>query len=477
MPGFWNKIINIGIRSNLPSEEIRKIRLLNGILAIGEIVFLLLIFKSAIGGLPEEYMVQALGAFLFLIPIFFNYLHKYQIAKLLCLLIPVFYLSFLTMYWGSERGSQLIILAVTGLAVLFFENIRLIIWLVLLGAFSIIAVEIYSFNYEPIYRPPNLEIAYLINVIITIIMIVVTTSIFKKENYQYQDQIAAINKKITQQHDKVLQLNQNLSNSLKIIKNQKEDINEAHKRLQDSINYARTIQQSILTISPQTKKSLPEHFILFMPRDVVSGDFYYFYESGKKLYATAVDCTGHGVPGAFMSMIGYNLLQEAIETEKYNDPKQILNFLNERVNSALKQSDTHNFDGMDISLVILDRSNNRLKFAGAKNSLLVVNNGCLKIIKGDRSAIGGFTPSNHQFSQTEIELQENTTLYLMTDGFQDQFGGPDNKKFRSKRLYSMLKHMADGRMAEQHLTLSATFKAWREHQEQTDDILIIGLRV
>lgn len=474
---FWNRIINIGITTDLPSEDIRKIRLLNGILIIGETIFILLIIKSLISGLPQEYLIQGLGAFLFLIPIYFNHLKKHKIAKLLCLLIPIFYLSFLTIYWGSDRGSQLILFAVTGLAVLFFENTRAIFWLVFLSSTAILSVEVYNFIYDPIYIPPNIEIAYLINVVITIIMINVIVGIFKKENYEYQNQIATINKKITKQHNKVVELNQNLSHSINIIKNQKEAIDEAHKRLQDSINYAQTIQKSILTLSPQLKNKLPEHFILFKPRDVVSGDFYYFYEYDGKLYVAAVDCTGHGVPGAFMSMIGYNLLQEAIETERYQEANLILNFLNEKVNNALKQRDTQNFDGMDISLIILNKKTNKIKFAGAKNSLIVVSRGELSRYQGDRFAIGGFTKPDHEFSQIEIQLQKDDTIYLLTDGYQDQFGGPNNKKFRRKRLFGLLQHMWDVQMAEQQLTLTATFKAWKEKAEQTDDILIIGLRL
>ena len=474
---FWNRLLNIGVREGLPSEDVRKIRLLNGILATGEIFFILLVIKSLVTNLPQEYLVQGLGAFLFLIPIFFNHIGKYQLAKLLCLLIPISYLSFLTIYWGNERGSQLIILAVTGLAVLFFENTRSIFLLVLLGTLAIISVETYNFYYEPLYTPPNMEVAYLINVIITIVMIVVIVSIFKTENYEYQNQIAASNKKITQQHRKVLELNQNLSGSLKIIKDQKEAIDEAHKRLQDSINYAQTIQKSILSFSSSIKKALPEHFILFKPRDVVSGDFYYFYSADSKVFIAAVDCTGHGVPGAFMSMIGYNFLQEAIETEKYEEPDEVLNFLNERISHALKQPDTHNFDGMDLSLIILNKETRNVKFSGAKNSLLVVNEGGMQLYKGDGYSIGGFTPADYKFTQVEVHLEQEAVLYLMTDGFQDQFGGPDNKKFRSKRLHNMLKHMWDSPMAEQQLTLSATFKAWKEHNEQTDDVLLIGIRV
>lgn len=461
----------------MPSDRIRKIRLSNGILLTGEIILVLLSIKSLFNNLVSEFLVQFLGMVLFAIPLICNYLGHNKAAKLLCVLITIFYLSFLTIFWGSDRGSQLIIFAVTGLAVLFFENKKVIVSLCIIAALAIILVEVYGFYYEPFYYPPNIKQAYLINILITIILIGVVTGIFKREIYKYQAQITSVNNEIISQNRNMAELNKSLSASVNVIKEQKAAIDEAHKRLRDSINYAKTIQQALLFIPAEVKKFIPDYFVLFQPLHIVSGDFYYFHVREKLIFIAAVDCTGHGVPGAFMSMIGHRVLQEAIETEKINEPDRILNFLNEKVNMILKQSYTSNNDGMDVSMITINIEDREICYAGAKNSLLIATGKTIKKIKGDRFSIGGFTPLDHEYSVNRLQLKKNDCIYLMSDGFQDQFGGPDNKRFMSNRLSELINLIHQENMQVQYEKLSASLKAWSENNEQTDDILLIGLRI
>ncbi|MDX1629401.1 MAG: SpoIIE family protein phosphatase [Fulvivirga sp.] len=461
---LWNKLINIGVHPGLSPAEERKVRLINGILFIGEMLLLILVIKSMILGVPEEWSVQLAGAFMFLIPIAFNYLRLYQLARVLCLLVPYAYLSALTIYWGSERGSQLILFACAGLSVLFFEDKRVVYGMIILGALCLIGVEIYNFNHAPIYETEQLHSAYLINIAITIIMLAVISRIFRRESEKFQNRIQNKNHQLTRQREQLLKLNSQLENSLNFIRWQ--------------TDYAKTIQNSILPLGKDMKKAFKEHFVLFQPKDVVSGDFYFFSQRGQKVFVAAVDCTGHGVPGAFMSLIGYNLLLEAIEMKEIDNPALILEYIDWRIHYTLNQEQTLNQDGMDLSLCMIDYSTYELVFAGAKNPLLLIRrDGNSELIKGDPHAIGGFSEGfSKSYTNHKLHLNEIDTFYLYSDGFQDQFGGTRNKKFMSKRFRQLLIDNSTKDLKVQRKDLDEKLEAWKGNEEQTDDILVMGIK-
>lgn len=460
----WNKILNIGVYPDLKPIEERKVRLVNGILLIGEILFTLLIIKSLVMRNVEEWSVQLVGALLFPIPIVLNYFRKYNLAKILCLLIPFVYLSGLTIYWGSERGSQLILFACSGLAVLFFDKKQMIYTMIVLGAACLIAVEIYNFDHEPIYKTEQLKAAYIINILITVIMLAVISTIFRRENEKYQKKVQDKNDQLIKQHNELISLNNQLETSLDIIKWQTE--------------YAKTIQNSILPLQEDLNKTFREHFVFYKPKDVVSGDFYFFSKRDNKVFLAAVDCTGHGVPGAFMSLIGYNLLLEAIELNEIYQPAEILKYVEERIQYALKQSHTHSKDGMDVALCTIDYDQKELVYAGAKNPLLLVKkDGQIEKINGEHYSVGGiYSNYTKTFTNHRLPLLDIDTLYMYSDGYQDQFGGERNRKFMSRRFREMLIDMHEYDMSQQNEHLKQTLESWTNGHEQTDDILVMGVR-
>lgn len=457
-------LVNIGVDENLPPFEVRKVRLVNGILLTGEILFLVIIIKSLIMQVPEEWSVQLVGALLFPIPILLNKLKKYHAARLLCLLIPFFYLSSLTLYWGSERGSQLIIFACSGLAVLFFDRTLYVYLLIALGGLCIITVEMYNFDHESFYQTEQLKLAYVINIMITIILLAVISAIFRKENEKYQKSIQKKNSQITYQHSQLLRLHNDLKESVRLI-------NEQTK-------YAQTIQQSILPLKEEMREMMPNHFLFFKPRDLVSGDFYFVTKIRERVFIAAVDCTGHGVPGAFMSMIGYNLLLEAIELNFIFEPAKILDYLQQRIVYALRQQQTDNRDGMDISICVIDREQQVLEYAGAKHPLLLIENGEMRKIEADRVSIGGIlTKPDHKFRNHKFDLAKISDFYMFTDGFRDQYGGGDFKRFMSKRFRELLFKNHHMRTSDQKRVIEHTFSEWCGRNEQTDDVLIIGVKL
>jgi serine phosphatase RsbU (regulator of sigma subunit) len=251
------------------------------------------------------------------------------------------------------------------------------------------------------------------------------------------------------------------------------DIEVKNTQITDSINYASRIQSSMLNKHEGLQKYLPKSFIFFQPKQVVSGDFYWYAEIDKKIIVAAVDCTGHGVPGAFMSLIGSNLMNSIVEQQRVTSPAEILKRLHAGVNKALNQTQTDNKDGMDAAICVIDKEKKSLLFAGAHNPLVLINNGEMNFFKGSRQSIGG-KEEQKSFEEIEIPFQNGARFYLYSDGYEDQFGGQDDRKFTSKRFKELLVEIHAKPMNEQGELIKKTINAWKEGYKQIDDILVMG---
>jgi serine phosphatase RsbU (regulator of sigma subunit)/Tfp pilus assembly protein PilF len=305
------------------------------------------------------------------------------------------------------------------------------------------------------------------------LLLVLVFAIFSFISYRQKRQA---NVTITRQKEEVEKKNE-------IIQDQKRIMEEKNKDITDSINYARLIQEAILTSKELKYKLFPEAFVLFQPRDIVSGDFYWFSEKdGKKLIA-AVDCTGHGVPGAFMSMIGNAFLNEILNEKGVTIPEEILSELRHRVIRALRQtgSAAQSQDGMDIALLAFNAQNTQVNYSGANNPLWIFrkNGTATEMLEfaPNKRPIGYYLGKSLPFMGHQVPLQKGDTLYIFTDGYADQFGGEKGKKFKAKALKELLLRIQDKTMIEQETILAETFKNWKGDQPQVDDVLIIGIRV
>lgn len=247
----------------------------------------------------------------------------------------------------------------------------------------------------------------------------------------------------------------------------------------DSIIYAKKIQDAILPMHSKLKQWLPDSFIFHLPRDIVSGDFYWYKKINGKIYIACVDCTGHGVPGAFMSMIGTILLEDIIGKKELSEADEILNQLHLSVVKALKQNrrSKASQDGMDIALCILDENKKIMQFAGAFRPLVQVRNGDLIRIKSDAAPIGGFRGEDPSFSKHEISLEKGDTFYIYTDGYADQFGGSHNKKYMTKRFREFLLSTNHLPLEDQEKELQKEFVRWKGDADQVDDVLVLGFRI
>lgn len=268
----------------------------------------------------------------------------------------------------------------------------------------------------------------------------------------------------------------------KMIEQQK-IIEEQHKNILDSMNYARLIQNSVLPSSKQIESILPESFILNKPKDIVSGDFFWIKEHHNKIFVAACDCTGHGTPGALISIVGYKLLDKFINEYQISKPAEILNQLNKEFHSSNKHlSDTKDElkDGMDISLCTIDKSTMIMEYAGASNPIYMVRKGELQQLTVDKIAIHLFANcSEKTFTNYSIQIEKGDQFYLFSDGYADQFGGPFGKKFMRKQFQKLLLSIQNLTMAEQKEILDHAIEDWKSSagEEQTDDILVVGFKI
>ncbi|MBS1637516.1 MAG: SpoIIE family protein phosphatase [Bacteroidetes bacterium] len=277
-----------------------------------------------------------------------------------------------------------------------------------------------------------------------------------------------------------------LAESNKQLAEQKNIVDEKNKDIQDSINYARRIQRSILPPEEHMKVALHDYFVLYKPQAIISGDFYWMSQvrtstDGAPLVVLAVvDCTGHGVPGALMSIVGNTLLNQTIKNPAINTPAEALDFLNHELPKNLKQQQAGEIirDGMDMVMCAINYNTLTLYFSGANNPICILRDGEIIEIKGDKQGITGSTDDiKKPFTNHTFQLRKNDMLYMFTDGFADQFGGPDGKKFRYKNLQKEFIQVHSMSLKAQREYLSNVFDNWKGDLDQVDDVTIIGVRI
>jgi serine phosphatase RsbU (regulator of sigma subunit)/Tfp pilus assembly protein PilF len=287
-----------------------------------------------------------------------------------------------------------------------------------------------------------------------------------------KEEIAEQNFKLEEQKMKIEAINVNLSHL-------NDQLAEKNKDITDSIHYAKRIQEALLSGHKILQHSFPEFFIMFRPRDIVSGDYYYANSlQGRYTIFSVADCTGHGVPGAFMSLLGISFLNEIITDKRTVYPDEILNQLRHKVISSVSQ-DEHKMqkDGMDMALCVVDHFTNKLYFAGANNSLIIIRNGEIIDMKADKMPVGLYGGDMVPFTLKEFDLTEGDCLYMHSDGYPDQFGGPKGKKFKSSQIKEMLLNIHTYSMESQKAYVEDTFDNWTLSYPQIDDVTLMGVKI
>lgn len=362
----------------------------------------------------------------------------------------------------------------------------------------------------------NKNLTLILVVIVLLSVAVVAFMTFRKSkerariNLQLQKQsqlIASKNELLEQQQKQILEINEGLKNKNDQIEQQSKELQEIHAetlaqrdniaqkneqlaevlaiveskstKIESSIRYALRIQTAMLPSREQLKETIPQHFIFFKPKDIVSGDFYWLHKTATYTFIAVVDCTGHGVPGALMSLVGDAYLNLLIVQKGMTSPADILIALDACVHKALKHNEKQstNRDGMDISLARVNTQERSICFAGAHQPLYVVQKSQLKIFKGSPCGVAGNDTSEKTFAEHHISCSEPTICYMSTDGFQDQFGGSENKKFGRQRLAALIQSAASLDLEDQQKLFEDTFDSWKQNSNQIDDVLCLGFWV
>lgn len=274
--------------------------------------------------------------------------------------------------------------------------------------------------------------------------------------------------------------NKELKVKNEIIQQQKTIVEEQHQDIKDSIKYAQRIQGAILPPKNMWEKILPNSFLLYMPKDVLSGDFYWVEETKDYVYVAAADCTGHGVPGALISIVNFNLLNKAVLEKDLVTPSEILDAVNIWLTESLHQTygESTVRDGMDVTLIAIHKHSNEVLFAGANNPIYHITNGELHQIKGDKFPVGAFIEDKIQkFTTKRFTVEKGDSIFLFSDGYADQFGGPKGKKYKYAQFQEKLKSIQQFPLTQQHEIMRKEFIDWKGSHEQVDDVLLVGIKI
>lgn len=371
-------------------------------------------------------------------------------------------------------NPKISILFLVGLFTLMFGA-----FIFILGNFSVIDIPIITQN--------SLKVGTLVEIICLSILMAGKYKELQDDKEQIQRQLVLeLEEKNTLISETNIRLEKEVQERTKEIEKQRSELKEKNDDFVASIKYAERIQKALLSNTQRFKSVFKDSFVIYYPKDIVSGDFYWIDRiepsdqnpNGLIVYATA-DCTGHGVPGAFVSIICDNLLKSGKRQESVNSTGEALDFANTEINRILNNeySDENIRDGMDVALCAIDPITLQLQFSGAKHNLYIVRNGEMIELKGDRKAIGYIETEDHPFTTHTYQLQKGDMLYSFSDGFPDQFGGPDGKKFTTKRLKSILETISNESISHQESTLENYFDLWKDEAEQVDDVLLVGIRI
>jgi serine phosphatase RsbU (regulator of sigma subunit) len=301
----------------------------------------------------------------------------------------------------------------------------------------------------------------------------------KKKKLLMESEITQKNEEIETQMDAIESQKEEIETQRDLAETQRDEISARKKELIDSINYASQIQSALLPKSESFREIFSDYFILNKPRDIVSGDFYWLSVKGNNTVVAVADCTGHGVPGAFMSILGVEFLNEIVNQLGIIRPNSILNNMKDRIIKATGQSGKagETGDGMDISLITIDQKKLLLQYSGAFNPLFIIRNNQLIELKADKMSLGFFGDQSEPFTNHEISITNNDSIYLFSDGYKDQFGWRSNKKYYLKNFRELLLSVQNIPMKAQKLLLENNLKNWMGDMEQIDDILVVGLRI
>ncbi len=451
MGNLWKKIAHIGVEPGTNDWNQRNLRMMNSmtfIMCCSMFMFAILSVTLTSGG--GLYMISGVFVSCLIYFVVAKYARLF-IAKIYFCILPVACVAMISIFAvGSPGNDVYYFLDTCVIPLVLFKQKKLYVPLILLSFVSFFGCLYAQKFVEPavVITEEAMPVYFVTNIVMIFVFLLAMITLFKSEISGHQNN-----------------LNQ-----------QKQIVEEKNREITESITYASRIQEAILPVQEKFDRLLPQNYVWYQPKDIVAGDFYWLESSGDDVFLAAADCTGHGVPGAMVSVVCHNSLNRAVREFGLRSPAAILDKTRELVIETFSESNKNVKDGMDIALCRINLKSMSLTFAGANNSLYYIRNNQLFEIKPDKQPIGNFDRPK-PFSEHSISLQKGDIIHIFTDGFADQFGGPKGKKFKYKTFKDLLVSVAERDIREQKNLIERKFLDWRGDFEQVDDVCVIGVRV
>lgn len=498
MKNLWQQTIHIGVTPDMNFTKKRNIKVINMVVALLIIVSIAYTLSSlAINELIAA-SINFSNVIVALLAYYLHYKHRYQFAKFVLIAQSIFLFVIFSIIFGEELMIEnYAFWGVVFVALIYNERLYVIIFSVLCIAAFIFVKIYFQWGYQPLVKVPVVEYFHHINLVMPFVLIFFTLQLFKKETEYLRQNVEFKNaelyqqkEEISAQRDNLAHLNEEIVAQRDELEDKNREITRKNKQITDSMNYARRIQSAMLPKISEIRHYLPESFVFHSPKDIVSGDFYWFeavqpvYSSvtndrrGGGVFIAVADCTGHGVSGAMMAMLGMNSLSQIVNELKITQPAQILYELDMNIRRQLKQDEESSDlrDGMDVALLMFDIDFQKIYFAGAQRPLYLVRNKELIEYKGDKNPIGSSFYEYKTFTLHEIDLLPDDIIYICTDGIADQFDRTNKTKFGTKRLRELLHDLQVYDFKEHENQITKIYREWKGKNVQMDDVLLIGVK-
>ncbi len=440
-----NRLLQLGLHPALSFQQQNKIRVFNTACTLVLAIFFFYFVFALLSGFYLAVGISVFFIATIIAALYLVHLRRYSAAFHTGVISSFVFLNGYTLLFGNDSKSYIYFLFMPVACTILFDRINTILKYVALSTLCLLLNVFFIETLPPYYRLGDMWYFGYPNLVFAVVLIFMGLRVFKTENLDY----AAL------------------------IEEQKHRLQEKNQEMTDSIGYARRIQYTLLAGTQLLEAGLPEHFVLFKPKDIVSGDFYWAVKKENLFYLAVCDSTGHGVPGAFMSLLNISFLNEAVNEKNIAEPHEVLNHVRRRLIENISQEGAR--DGMDAILLCYDKQNNLLTYSAAHNAPVLVRGGRGQALAKDKMPVGE-GEKKESFTLRHIALQPGDCLYLGTDGYADQFGGPQGKKFKARQLEELLLSHHRQPMAEQERLLMTAFEAWRGSLEQVDDVCLIGVR-
>ena len=447
---LWNKISRIGLREGEDIMQFREVILMNRILTL---MLLVMCFYLPLEIYLNGFKLAPFGLIMMVLSglsMVFHHFRFFKTARYYLFAVGIVFIISMGLCVGRSVGNYVTLIPIVLVAVILFKT-NLERWIIFIFTVALYLIQHYLFGIiEPVFiiSPENTKIFSVIFFVLAMVLTFIAGYYLMRTNQEYEH----------------------------IIIQQKEKMELKNKEITDSINYAKRIQAAILPTNSMLKKHLPDSFVIYKPKDIVAGDFYWLEKKEELIIFAAADCTGHGVPGAMVSVICNNALNRSVREFNLSDPGKILDKTREIVISEFEKSDDEVKDGMDISLCCYHSATMELFWAGANNPLWIINEKGLSELKADKQPIGKYTDPK-PYTTHRIQLKKNELIFIFTDGYQDQFGGAKGKKFKASNMKELFLKNKERPMQEQELIVGDTFESWKGTLEQIDDVCVIGIRI